>query len=58
LLYGRFRITPAPNPEWVGYFFDTPVASVRKTTLAIDRRFCVTGDVGRISGDNGPLQLA
>ena len=57
LLYGRFRITPATDAGRAGYFFDTSVASVEETTLAIDRRELAACDLGRVSCDDGRLQL-
>jgi hypothetical protein len=57
LLYGRFRTTPATDPEWAGHFYDTSVASVEEATLAINRRECAAGKLGRVSCGDGRLQL-
>jgi hypothetical protein len=57
VLYGRFRITQESDPEWLGYLFDTSVASVEETTLAIDRGERVAGGLGRVSYYDGRLQL-
>jgi hypothetical protein len=56
-LYGRFRITPGADTEWFGYLFDTSVAGVEETTLAVDRRERVAGGLDRVSYYDGRLQL-
>jgi hypothetical protein len=57
LLYGRFAISPGTDQEWVGYLFDTSMASVEETSLAVYRRERVTRGLDRISYGDGRLQL-